>query len=112
MVSLWPAPVQTEAVKKNMLLPGATEESKKKFAGKAIRYLAVDNNIINKTGKILLTLELAREYGFVDIDGGLPADYRQVNYWMNKYGHTWLAALTPDFIRMPMMVLHMASNKF
>jgi len=118
MVSLWPAPVQTAAVKKNML--GYTEEQKKmftgceseEFAGKTIRYLATDPNIMNKTGKILLTLEMAREYGYLDIDGGLPADYRQVNYWLDKYGYTWSAYLLPNFIKIPMMLFHMGSNKF
>lgn len=117
MVSLWPAPVQTAAVKKNMLRNPAAYKmfegsESEEFAGKTIRYLATDPNIMNKTGKILLTLEMAREYGYFDIDGGLPADYRQVNYWLDKSGYDWSAYLLPNFIRIPMMLFHMGSYKF
>ncbi|WIY63397.1 SDR family oxidoreductase [Bacillus arachidis] len=42
------------------------------FVGRAIAALASDSNVHNKTGKALSSWELAREYGFKDIDGRQP----------------------------------------
>ncbi|HEK9102581.1 TPA: SDR family NAD(P)-dependent oxidoreductase [Bacillus pseudomycoides] len=42
------------------------------FVGRAIAALASDTNVHNKTGKALSSWELAREYGFKDIDGRQP----------------------------------------
>ncbi|MDM5188805.1 SDR family oxidoreductase [Bacillus sp. DX4.1] len=42
------------------------------FIGRAIAALASDPNVRNKTGKALSSWELAREYGFKDIDGRQP----------------------------------------
>ncbi len=42
------------------------------FIGRAIAALASDSNVHNKTGKALSSWELAREYGFRDIDGRQP----------------------------------------
>jgi dehydrogenase/reductase SDR family protein 1 len=39
------------------------------FAGKAVVALASDTRVFSKTGSILITADLGREYGFVDIDG-------------------------------------------
>lgn len=45
------------------------------FVGRAILSLAKDDNIMNKTGKILIAAELGQEYGFKDIDGSEPIPY-------------------------------------
>ena len=37
------------------------------FPGLAIAHLAADANKLNKTGRILRTNQLAKEYGFVDV---------------------------------------------
>ena len=42
------------------------------FVGRAIAALASDDNIIKKTGQILVAAELAKEYDFTDIDGIQP----------------------------------------
>ena len=39
------------------------------YLGRAVAALAADPNIIEKTGRTLVVGELAREYGFVDVDG-------------------------------------------
>jgi NAD(P)-dependent dehydrogenase (short-subunit alcohol dehydrogenase family) len=39
------------------------------YIGRAVLALAMDKNIMQKTGHILRTRDLAREYGFVDVDG-------------------------------------------
>jgi NAD(P)-dependent dehydrogenase (short-subunit alcohol dehydrogenase family) len=39
------------------------------FVGRAVAALATDANVLTKSGRVLTTPELAREYGFTDIDG-------------------------------------------
>jgi hypothetical protein len=39
------------------------------FPGRAIAALAADNQVMAKTGQVLTTPALAREYGFTDVDG-------------------------------------------
>ena len=98
----------------------APEKSKKvwesgesiEFSGKAVACLANDENIMSKTGKILLTNHLSAEYGFTDIDGSTPSDYTSVKYLMNSRGHTWLASLIPSFVHIPLFVVHFGSYKF
>uniref|UniRef100_A0A1I7XIJ8 Dehydrogenase/reductase SDR family member 1 n=1 Tax=Heterorhabditis bacteriophora TaxID=37862 RepID=A0A1I7XIJ8_HETBA len=84
IISLWPGMVRTELaqamreegkIEKMVRLPKEmvdlsfeTGESTE-FAGKAIVALANDRNVMKKTGKIFMTYDLAREYGFKDIDG-------------------------------------------
>ncbi len=44
------------------------------YVGRAISALAADTNVMQKSGRVLAVGDLAREYGFVDIDGRqLPA---------------------------------------
>jgi NAD(P)-dependent dehydrogenase (short-subunit alcohol dehydrogenase family) len=42
------------------------------YAGHAVVALATDAHIMEKTGRIIPTHELARDYGFTDIDGKIP----------------------------------------
>jgi dehydrogenase/reductase SDR family protein 1 len=66
------------------LYPGYIDDNKKKpnpkkessqFVGRAIAHLASDKKIMSKTGTILAVAELAKEYGFKDIDGTQPIPY-------------------------------------
>jgi NAD(P)-dependent dehydrogenase (short-subunit alcohol dehydrogenase family) len=76
-VTLMPGFMQTERVLMNI----QTEELKKLFRfdlsespeylGRAVAALAADDNVLAKTGKIHFVADLAREYGFTDIDGRL-----------------------------------------
>ncbi len=81
------------------------------FAGKAIAHLAADPNRIQKTGRILLTCDLAMEYGFKDEDGDVH-DTRNLKKILRNEGRTWLAAMTPGFLRLPLSTLHKQTNKF
>ncbi len=81
------------------------------FAGRAIAHLAADDDSIKKTGKILFVGDLAHEYGFTDIDGQVR-DFRCMKQILNKYGYTTLAMFVPEFVRIPLTVLHYASMKF
>ena len=82
----------SEELKKNKitcvsLYPGYIDDKKKAsnpkketsiFVGRAIVAMSSDKNIIKKTGQILVAAELAREYGFTDIDGTQPVPYDQL----------------------------------
>jgi NAD(P)-dependent dehydrogenase (short-subunit alcohol dehydrogenase family) len=49
------------------------------FVGRAVAALAADPKVLDKTGDILSSWELAREYGFTDADGRRPD-------WAAKFG--------------------------
>ena len=46
------------------------------YLGRAIAHLAADANLLEKTGQTLTAGELAREYGFTDVDGRQPEPFR------------------------------------
>lgn len=46
------------------------------YLGRAVRALASDRAVIAKSGQILTAGELAREYGFTDVDGRQPEPFR------------------------------------
>jgi NAD(P)-dependent dehydrogenase (short-subunit alcohol dehydrogenase family) len=46
-----------------------------RYAGRAIIALLNDKNLMEKTGKILITGEIAEEYNFTDLDGTKPARF-------------------------------------
>lgn len=119
MVSLWPGPVKTEYVQENMLnSPKASPMFQKgetmEFSGKAIVHLAAQSQeeVMKKAGKILLTSDLALEHNFTEDDGTLPLDIRHVGGQLAGAGHTWLAYLVPNFIRIPKWIMHFGSYKF
>ncbi len=47
-----------------------------RYAGRACVALASDQDIMKKTGKTLITGELAKEYGFTDLDGTQPSRFK------------------------------------
>ncbi|OVZ55074.1 short-chain dehydrogenase [Pigmentiphaga sp. NML080357] len=57
-----------EALAKRILEHGESAE----FAGRAVAALAADVNVMQKSGQLLLVAELAKEYGFTDVDGRVP----------------------------------------
>eukprot|EP00095_Tigriopus_kingsejongensis_P001972 maker-scaffold886_size84816-snap-gene-0.30 protein:Tk01972 transcript:maker-scaffold886_size84816-snap-gene-0.30-mRNA-1 annotation:"dehydrogenase reductase sdr family member 1" len=119
MVSLWPGPVKTELIQENVL---SKENSKSKasfenaetveFAGQAVAHLAADDAKMKKTGKILLTADLAREYGFTDEDGQIHGDMREVKFQLSSAGWTNLAAFVPTFVRIPHWLMYFGGYKF
>jgi NAD(P)-dependent dehydrogenase (short-subunit alcohol dehydrogenase family) len=46
------------------------------YLGRAVRALAEDPDVMRHTGQVLTVGDLAREYGFTDIDGRQPAAFR------------------------------------
>ena len=79
VVSLWPGFVRTERIDLGAaagLLPPtldlSTSESPR-FCGRAVVALATDPAVARFTGRAVAARDLADEYGFTDVDGGLPA---------------------------------------
>ena len=66
---------------------------------------------MKKSGRILLTAELAEEYGFADIDGRHPRNWRRLKYMLAMSGHTWIAALVPEFIKIPFWLIAVGNSK-
>jgi len=49
------------------------------YVGRAVAALARDPNVIEKSGKVFPVGDLAREYGFTDVDGSQPPAYRMAD---------------------------------
>jgi dehydrogenase/reductase SDR family member 1 len=74
VVSLWPGIVKTErllAEKDRIGFDPANGESPQ-LSGRAVVALAADPQRMTKTSTALVVAELAREYGFTDLDGSVP----------------------------------------
>jgi dehydrogenase/reductase SDR family protein 1 len=78
-VSLYPGVVSTESVMQAAEHLDLSNSESPIFIGRAIVSLASDNQLMEKTGRVLVAAKLAEEYGFTDIDGKQPraltADY-------------------------------------
>ena len=74
VISLYPGLVRTEAV----LAASAsghldlTNSESPEFAGRVIAALVADDNILERTGRVIVAAAVAREYGITDIDGKQP----------------------------------------
>jgi NAD(P)-dependent dehydrogenase (short-subunit alcohol dehydrogenase family) len=62
----------------------AAKAESPEFPGRAIAALAADADVLAKSGRVMTTPELAREYGFTDVDGK-----RQSAFWDEHWGGTW-----------------------
>ncbi|XP_068196371.1 dehydrogenase/reductase SDR family member 1 [Antennarius striatus] len=124
-VSLWPAAVQTEMIKKLVLgenvpdfIDPATKElfgkgESLEFAGKCIVGLASDKNLMSLTGRTIMTCDLARRYGIKEDDGRSIVDYSSVKFLLSQVPSlAWLVPYVPSFIRVPHFVLTLANSRF
>ncbi len=83
------------------------------FSGQAVKHLAADPENIKKTGRILLTADLAREYGFVDQESGvITGEMRSVKGLLLKEGWGTAAMFVPEFIRIPHFMFYFSGYKF
>jgi dehydrogenase/reductase SDR family protein 1 len=74
VISLWPGIVATEMImakRKDQHLQSYMESPI--YVGRAVVALALDANIQEKSGKILVTRELGAEYSFLDVNGQQPS---------------------------------------
>jgi dehydrogenase/reductase SDR family protein 1 len=71
-VSLYPGLVRTEDVMKNKEYFDMSNSESMEFQGRAMAGLAADPCLMEKSGKVFTSADLALEYGFADIDGYQP----------------------------------------
>jgi dehydrogenase/reductase SDR family protein 1 len=80
-VSFWPGVVRTERLLKQSKageVPFSVEAGETpRFTGRAVVAFATDPKRLEKTGQALIVYEMAREYGFRDVDGKLPGDLKE-----------------------------------
>ena len=86
VVSVWPGIVNTELLqmiprgadgKRTLKLPGEgtfdlDQAESPRFTGRAVCALAADAQKITVTGRSLVVADLAKNYGFTDVDGRVP----------------------------------------
>jgi NAD(P)-dependent dehydrogenase (short-subunit alcohol dehydrogenase family) len=73
IVSIWPFLVSTERVERMPGIDLASTESPR-FVGMGIVAMLRDPEVLQRTGHAFTTHALAVDYGFVDVDGRLPAE--------------------------------------
>lgn len=71
-VALYPGLVRTEKVMAAAQWLDLSNSESPEFTGRAVVALASDPEVLRKTGQIHVVADLAREYGFTDLDGSLP----------------------------------------
>ncbi|XP_043844806.1 dehydrogenase/reductase SDR family member 1 [Dromiciops gliroides] len=122
-VSLWPGAVKTELLiehmnkeedplahqLKELFLDGETPE----LSGKCVVALATDPNIMQLSGRVLPSCDLAQRYGFKDVDGRPVSDYLSLRSVLSRVPKVaWLASYMPRFLRMPKWIMVLYSSKF
>ncbi|XP_078059916.1 dehydrogenase/reductase SDR family member 1-like isoform X2 [Mustelus asterias] len=124
-VSLWPGAVRTETMTDlvintenkskgqqrvaDMFTAGETPE----MSGKCIVALATDKDLMKKSGKVLMTCDLAAQYGIRDVNGRALVDYCSLKFILQQLPSlSWLSTFIPGFIRIPKWVLTLTSSKF
>jgi dehydrogenase/reductase SDR family protein 1 len=72
VVSLYPGLVRTEKVMAAAQWLDLSNSESPEFTGRAVVALASDAGVLRHTGQVHVVADLAREYGFSDIDGTTP----------------------------------------
>jgi dehydrogenase/reductase SDR family protein 1 len=72
VLSLWPGLTATEQVLAGADRHDLSRAGTPQFTGRAVARLAADPEIGERSGRALRVIDLAREYGFTDLDGSLP----------------------------------------
>ncbi len=72
VVSLYPGLVRTESVMRAAAFLDLSNSESPRFIGRAVAALASDPDILARSGTVCIAASLARECGFIDIDGKLP----------------------------------------
>ncbi|KAJ6655246.1 hypothetical protein lerEdw1_005590 [Lerista edwardsae] len=123
-VALWPGLVRTEMVLKVAEENGSILEKRKpmmatisespEVSGKCVAGLASDPHVLDHSGKVLLTPDLARRYQFRDVGGKEVFDYTSLRNILSELmprlsGFFWLI---PQFIRIPKWALALYASRF
>ena len=76
VLSLWPGAVKTEIIEARAGGGFGPHAESTEYSGKACVALATNPQAaMERTGKIVLTTELAEEFGYTDVDGSSPASH-------------------------------------
>jgi len=70
--SLYPGLVRTEKVMEAANFLDLSNSESPQFVGRAVEAIALDPNILDRSGTVLVAAAVAQEYGFKDIDGKQP----------------------------------------
>ncbi|KAJ6655221.1 hypothetical protein lerEdw1_005565 [Lerista edwardsae] len=124
-VALWPGIVRTETLQEEVEKNSGSlfERLKEKLAtiaestevsGKCVVGLASDPRVLDHSGKVLLSPDLARRYRFKDVDGKEVFDYISLRSLLSELmpqlsGFFWLI---PQFIRIPKWALALYASRF
>ena len=76
VVSVWPGLVlteRTERARKSLPQLDFAHAESQRFTGRAVVALASDPDVLRYNGRAVSSHDLARAYGFRDVDGRLPA---------------------------------------
>jgi len=77
--SIYPGVVSTEGTRElAKYIQNSNEMESAQFVGMCIAALTLDYNAIERSGKVLLTGDIAEQYGFTDIDGKQPKILNEV----------------------------------
>ncbi|CAK8684279.1 unnamed protein product [Clavelina lepadiformis] len=71
------------------------------FQGKCIAHMLADENMMKKSGQILLTTDLAEEYNFEDVDGKSPLSEQSLKILTKIYGWNSLSSYIPSWLKLP-----------
>jgi dehydrogenase/reductase SDR family member 1 len=72
VVSVYPGLVRTEKVMQAAAWLDLSNSESPEFTGRAVTALAADPDVMRHSGAVRVAADLAREYGFTDIDGKTP----------------------------------------
>jgi dehydrogenase/reductase SDR family protein 1 len=72
VISLYPGLVRTEKVMASAEWLDLRNSESPRFIGRAVVALAGDARVMERSGRVVVAAQLARDYGFVDIDGQSP----------------------------------------
>lgn len=129
-VSLWPGYVSTDTVMSKLKRDLKNPQSEKhtemvsafldilersetpEFVGQCVASLGMDPDLMNMSGKIILTYDLGRKYRLKDIEGHEAQDLTQLKTMLNVLGYKRLASYVPGFIRLPKWLLLLSAYKF
>lgn len=73
VVALYPGLVRTEGIMKYAEYIDLSNSESPQFTGRSVVALAMDANIMKKSGQSLFLTDLADEYHFTDVDGKVPS---------------------------------------
>jgi dehydrogenase/reductase SDR family member 1 len=71
-VSLYPGLVRTERVMAAAQWLDLSNSESPEFTGRAVVALAAELDVLRHSGQVRVVADLAREYGFTDVDGAMP----------------------------------------